>query len=99
MPRSARILFFNSLILPIFDYADIVWGDKDNALLMNNLQLLHSKAARTIVDRPFHSSATDALEALAGQHNLCHESMRDKNTDPQLMDYSIDCYWTYSHMD
>ena len=31
---------------------------------MNNLQLLQNKVAKTISDRPFHSSATDALEAL-----------------------------------
>ena len=31
---------------------------------MNNLQLLQNKAAKTILDRPFHSSAADALEAL-----------------------------------
>ena len=36
LPRSARILFFNGLILPMFDYTDIMWGDKDNAVLMNN---------------------------------------------------------------
>ena len=39
-------------------------GGKDNAVLMNNLQLLQNKAAKTILDRPFHSSATYALEAL-----------------------------------
>ena len=31
---------------------------------MKNLQLLQNKAAKTILDRPFHLSATDALEAL-----------------------------------
>ena len=39
----------------MFDYADIVWRDKDNAVLMNNLKLLKNKAAKTILDRPFHS--------------------------------------------
>ena len=51
----------------MFDYVDIVWGDKDNAVLINNLKLLQNKAAKTILDRPFrpfHSSATGALEAL-----------------------------------
>ena len=38
--------------------------DKDNAVLMNNLQLLQSKADKTILERPFHSSAANALEAL-----------------------------------
>ena len=64
LPRNGRILFFSSLIPLMFDYADIVWGDKDNAVLMNNLQLLQNRAAKTILDRPFHSSATDALETL-----------------------------------
>ena len=63
LPRSGRILFFNSLILLMFDYADIVWGVKDNAVLMNTLQLLQNKAAKTMLDRPFHSSVADALEA------------------------------------
>ena len=40
LPSNGRIFFFSSLILLMFDYADIVWGDKDNAVLMNNLQLL-----------------------------------------------------------
>ena len=39
-------------------------GGKDNAVLMNNLQLMQNKTAKTILDRPFHSSATYALEAL-----------------------------------
>ena len=64
LPRSGRILFFNSLILLMSDYADIVWGVQDNAVLMNTLQLLQNKAAKTILDRPFHSSVADALEAL-----------------------------------
>ena len=29
---NARLLYYNSLVLPIFDYADMVWGDKDNAV-------------------------------------------------------------------
>ncbi|KAL9975943.1 hypothetical protein ACROYT_G013166 [Oculina patagonica] len=33
------------LVLPIFDYADLVWGDKDNVSLMYELQILQNKAA------------------------------------------------------
>ena len=50
--------------------------DEDNAVLMNNLQLLQNKAAKTISDRPFHSTAADALEALGwltlGKRRLFH---------------------------
>ena len=37
LPLQARLLFYNSLVLPILDYADIVWGDKNNATLMKEL--------------------------------------------------------------
>ena len=28
LPFSARLLFYNSFVMPLFDYADLVWGDK-----------------------------------------------------------------------
>ena len=64
LPYDARLLFYNSLVLPIFDYADLVWGDKDNISLMNELQILQNKAAKLILDRPPYSSSTDALTTL-----------------------------------
>ena len=64
LPYDARLLFYNSLVLPIFDYADLVWGDKDNISLMNELQILQNKAAKLILDRPPYSSSTDALTIL-----------------------------------
>ena len=64
LPLTARLLFYNNLILPIFDYADVVWGDKNNVSIMNDLHVLQNKAAKIILDRPFHSSATSALATL-----------------------------------
>ena len=64
LPLNARIMFFNSFILPLFDYGDIIWGDRGNASLMSELQVLQNKAARLILDLPAHSSATDALMIL-----------------------------------
>ena len=61
LPYGARLLFCNSLVLPIFDYADLVWGDKDNVSLMKELQILQNKAAKLILDRPLHSSSTNAF--------------------------------------
>ena len=40
LPFTARLLFYNSLVLPVFDYGDLVWGDKNNVILMNDLQVL-----------------------------------------------------------
>ena len=42
----------------------MVWGDKDDAVLMNNLQVLQNKAAKLVLDKPLYSSATDALDQL-----------------------------------
>ena len=61
---TARLLFYNSLVLPVFDYGDLMWGDKNNVTLMNDLQVLQNKAAKIILDRPLYSSATDALVTL-----------------------------------
>ena len=58
------VLFYNSFVMPLFDYADLVWGDKHNVTLMTSLQLLQNKAAKIILDRPFYSSATYALATL-----------------------------------
>ena len=64
LPRNARLLLYNSLVLPIFDYADLIWGDKGNDTLMAKLQILQNKEAKLILDRPWFSSATSALHEL-----------------------------------
>ena len=38
---------------PLFDYGDTIWGDKGNATLMNELQLLQNKAAKNFVGHHF----------------------------------------------
>ena len=50
LPLEARLMFLNSYILPIFDYADIIWGDRGNVALIEQLQVLQNKAARIILD-------------------------------------------------
>ena len=52
LPRNARVLLYNTLILPIFDYGDLVWGDKGNETLMEKLQISQNKAAKLTLDRP-----------------------------------------------
>ena len=52
LPQYSRELLVNSLILPLLDYADIVWGDKNNKTLMDNLQVFHNKAAKFVLNLP-----------------------------------------------
>ena len=61
---NGRIMFFNSFILPLFDYGDIIWRDRGNASLMSELQVLQNKTARLILDFPVHFSAAEALKRL-----------------------------------
>ena len=61
LPVHARITLANCLVVPLFDYADSVWGDKDNLVLMNQLQIMHNKLAKVILDWQPRSSATEAL--------------------------------------
>ena len=49
LPSTSRELIFNSLILPILDYGDIVWVDRCNTLLMDRIQVLQNKAAKLIL--------------------------------------------------
>ena len=64
LPFRARIHFYKSLVMPLFEYADLVWGDKHNVTLMSSLQVLQNKAAKIILDRPLYSSASHALATL-----------------------------------
>ena len=43
IPLKARLTIYNALILPLFDYANIVWGDKNNTSFMDQLQILQNK--------------------------------------------------------
>ena len=48
----------------MFDYGDIVWGDKSNKCLMDDLQILQNKAAKVILGLPRANFSTEALQTL-----------------------------------
>ena len=37
LPIHSRKLYVSTMIIPILDYASIIWGDKNNKVLMNSL--------------------------------------------------------------
>ena len=51
----------STMVIPILEYASIVWGDKNNNVLMDSIQVLQHKAAKLVLDRATHSSSTQAL--------------------------------------
>ena len=58
-------MFFEKLY-PV-DYADIVWGDKNNINLMNFLRFEQNNAARLILEFPAQASGTQTFEMLKWQ--------------------------------
>ena len=60
-PVYARRTYVATMVIPILEYASIVWGDKNNKVLMDSIQVLQNKAAKLVLDRATHSSSTQAL--------------------------------------
>ena len=81
-------------MLPIFDYADLVWGDKDNVSLMEELQILQNKAAKLILDTPLHASSTDALKVLGwlnlDERRKCHRCIHAHKCINVQLEHSLD---------
>ena len=61
LPVYARRIYVSTMVIPILEYASIVWGDKNNKVLMDSIQVLQNKAAKLVLDRVAHSSSTQAL--------------------------------------
>ena len=62
--KPCTVTFYNTLILPLFYYGDVIWGDKHNDTIMSELQILQNKAAKVLVGHPPWSSSTEALTSL-----------------------------------
>ena len=71
LPLHARISVVNSLIMPLLDYGDLVCGGRNNVSLMNGLQLLHNKLAKTVLDLSYRASSIQVLASLHW-HPLSH---------------------------
>ena len=52
------------MVIPILEYASIVWGEKNNKVLMDSIQARQNRAAKMVLDRAPHSSSTEALADL-----------------------------------
>ena len=67
LPNYARNVLVSFMVLPFYDYCDIIWGDRNSRALMDSLQVLHNKI---VLNRPVHSSSTQALIDLSRWINL-----------------------------
>ena len=51
----------STMVIPILEYVRIIWGDKNNKVLIDYIKVLQNKAAKLVLDRETHSSSTQAL--------------------------------------
>ena len=78
LPLKLKMILYNTLIVPIFNYADIIWGgcSKTNA---RKLQVSQNFAARSILGKSKYDSGKEALRELKllnlQQRRVVHESV------------------------
>lgn len=60
---KCRILFFNSYILPIFDYCCTIWGNCNDEGIQR-ITKFQKRAARIILDAPFLTPTEELFENL-----------------------------------
>ena len=63
LPLEARKLFFNSYILPHFDYCSIIWGNCSKTAL-ENLVKMQKRAARLILDKDYSTRSSELFAEL-----------------------------------
>ena len=71
---------YNTLILFLFDYGDIVLGGGGGELttMVSELQVLQNKAAKVLLGYPPQSSSTEALKSLDPLNEMIFPSLHFK---------------------
>merc|ERR1712072_630197 len=63
LPLKLKMILYNTLIVPIFNYADIIWGGC-NKTQARRLQVSQNFAARSILGKSKYDSGKEALKEL-----------------------------------
>ena len=63
-----RLTIYNSLILPLFDYADIIWGDKNNSTLMDNYRSFRTRLQRQFLTLLCYPPLLKLSQSCTGTH-------------------------------
>jgi len=63
LPVEARKLFFNSYVLPHFDYCSVIWGNCSKTAL-NKLVKMQKRAARIILDKDYNTRSNELFMEL-----------------------------------
>ena len=78
LPLKLKMILYNTLIVPIFNYADIIWGGCSKTQL-RRIQVSQNFAARSILGRSKYDSGKKALKELKlldlDKRRVVHESV------------------------
>jgi hypothetical protein len=58
-----KTIFYNSYLLPIFDYCCVLWG-KDNKNYINKINILQKRAAKIILNKPIKTPTKGLFKSL-----------------------------------
>ena len=64
LPIDCRIFFFDSYILPHFDYCSIIWGNCSQTQ-MYRLKKIQKRAARIILDKNYYDYSIRSADLFA----------------------------------
>ena len=84
LPLQARVALYNALILPLFDYGDVIWEDKNNDTIMSELQILQNKAAKVMLGQPPRSSSTETLKKSGFEVTVHKKVFSSLHCNPQV---------------
>ena len=77
LPVKLRVLLYTTLVTPILDYADVVWGHCGE-MQMNNIQKAQNFAIKSIVGKKKYDSTSEAFSKLKflnlNQRQTVHEA-------------------------
>ena len=48
LPVFARKIYVSTMVIYILEYVSIAWGDKNNKVVMDSIQVLQNKAAKLL---------------------------------------------------
>ena len=75
------MIYVSTILIPILEYASIVWGDKNHKVLMDSIQVLQNKATsstQTLLDLYWMNLSTRRLtQRCFFMHNFINDSERN----------------------
>ena len=64
IPGAQRLTLVSTMIIPLLNYGDTIWGDRRNKCLMKTLRVLHNKFAKLILNMKPYDSSKKTLDSL-----------------------------------